>query len=269
MASGSFFRLLSPTPKNTAEEHMSARHLVEKLKALSSAHEAISGAQNLIKQHLDQTKQKETTLAQLKNSILTLDTEARDAQKKIDALEIELSAIQEQDGKLQKKLKTIKKQKESLALEKEIAQLARKKYDTERELEDSCQQLFSLKQQHHSIKTKINTEQDAVKTELAACAKQENALRQKLSSSEQVWIDALNNVPIEWQSKYTRMLNSVSNPIVQINNSVCGACFYTIVEKDLQRIKLGEILPCRSCYRFLYSEAHLSPLENSASQAAY
>jgi len=248
---------------------MSARHLVEKLKALSSAHEAISAAQSLIKQHLDQTKQKENSLAQLKNSIASLDAEAREAQKKIDLLELELSAIQEQDSKLQKKLKTVKKQKEALALEKEVAQFARRKYDTERELESSCQELFNLKQQHHTTKTKILSEQDALKTELAACTKHENTLRQKLSSIEQSWVNALNDVPEEWQSKYTRMLNSVSNPIVQISSSVCGACFYTIVEKDLQRIKLGEILPCRSCYRFLYSDAHLSPLETSESQASY
>jgi len=248
---------------------MSARHLVEKLKALSSAHEAISGAQQLVKQHLDQTKQKEALLALTKEALVKLDTDAKSAQKEIDSIELELTSIQDQESKLHKKIKTLKKQKEILALEKEIAVLARRKYDSEKLLEKSCQDLFNLKQQHQLAKSKIQAEQSTLKSELLSYTKNETQFRQKLTTLEQDWTKALSEVPAEWQSKYTRMLNSVKNPIVQVNNSVCGACFYTVVEKDLQRVKLGDILPCRSCYRFLYNEEYLSNLEASALQASY
>ena len=248
---------------------MSAKHLVEKLKALSLAHEAITGTQDLVKQHQDAVKQKEAGLKTLEEQIIRLEQEFKQAQKNIDLFELELSSIQVEESKLQKTLKTLKKQKECVAIEKELALLARKRYDTERTLEAACNGIASLKQATQTEKARIQKEQTLLKQDLHCCSQDEKNLKQKLSTVEHEWTDALHEVPTEWQSKYARMLNSVTNPIVPVNNSVCGACFYTVVEKDLQRIKLGEILTCRSCYRFLYSADHVPHLDAPARQASY
>lgn len=248
---------------------MSAQQLIEKLKALSLAHEAIAGTQGLVKKHVEQIKQKEATLALLASRLASLDSELKQAQKNIDAIDLDLASIQDQENKLQKKLKTLKKQKESVALEKELAILARKRYDQERALEAAWNTLTNLKQGHAPARSKIQQEESLVKTELSASTKTETSLKNKLTSGEQVWNDALSKIPEEWQTRYTRMLNSVPNPIVAVNNSVCGACFYTIVEKDMHKIKAGEILACRSCYRLLYNSEQCSKIEASEKQAAY
>lgn len=248
---------------------MSAKYLVEKLKALSLAHEAIAGTQDLVRQHQDTMKQKESKLKALDEQIAKLDQEFKQAQKNIDLFELELSSIQEQESKFQKTLKSLKKQKECVAIEKELSMLARKRYDTERSLEAACNDIANLKQITQNEKALIQKEQQVIKNELQCCSQDEKTLKTKLSSVEHAWSDALHQVPTEWQSKYARMLNSVANPIVAVNNSVCGACFYTVVEKDLQRIKLGEILTCRSCYRFLYSADHVPQLDAPAKQASY
>ena len=253
----------------TLGKPMSAKLLVEKLKALSLAHETIAGTQGLVKQHSELVRQKETTLATLADQIVKIDSEFKQAQKNIASLELELSSIQEQESKLQKTLKTLKKQKECVAIERELSLLARKRYDTERTLEDACNSIGQLKHSHAAEKSRIQHEQQAIKNDLALYVQNETKLQQKLSAAEQTWSTALHEVPTEWQSKYARMLNSVTNPIVAINKTVCGACFYTVVEKDLQRIKLGEILACRSCYRFLYNQDHVSPLETPEHQAQY
>ncbi len=248
---------------------MSAKHLVEKLKALSVAHEAIAGTQDLVKQHQEAMKRKELAVKMIDEQITKLDLEFKQAQKNIDAFEMELASIQEEESKLQKTLKSLKKQKECAALEKELSLFARKRYDTERALETACNGIAQLKSFTQTEKTRLQKEQQTLKQELQSCCVDEKNLKQKLSTVEHAWSDALHEVPTEWQSKYARMLNSVTNPIVPVNNSVCGACFYTIVEKDLQRIKLGEIVTCRSCYRFLYSTDHVAQLDAPAKQASY
>lgn len=248
---------------------MSAKHLVEKLKALSLAHEAITGTQVAVKQHEDSVKQKEANIKSLEEQIIKLDKDFKCAQKSIDTFELELSTIQEEEAKLQKTLKTLKKQKECVAIEKELALLARRRYDTERSLEDACNSIAGLKQATQAEKTRIQKEQSSLKNDLLCCSHDEKNLKEKLSAVEHQWNDALHEVPTEWQSKYARMLNSVTNPIVQVNNSVCGACFYTVVEKDLQRVKLGEIITCRSCYRLLYSADHVPQIDTPARQASY
>lgn len=248
---------------------MSAKHLVEKLKALSLAHEAISTTQGLVKQHSEQIRQKEAALAIQAQRLATIEIELKNAQKGIDTIDLELAAIQDQEGKLQKKLKTLKKQKESIALEKELALLARRRFDQERALEDAWNTFTALKQGAAAARSKVQQDENAIKAELASCVKNESDLKTKLSSGENAWNEALSQVPAEWQTKYTRMLNSVSNPIVPVNATVCGACFYTIVEKDLHRIKAGDILACRSCYRLLYNSATCATLDTTERQANY
>jgi predicted nucleic acid-binding Zn-ribbon protein len=248
---------------------MSSIQLVEKLKALSLAHEKISGTQGLVKQQSESIKQKEASLALLGQKQASLDAEIKHAQKEIDEIDLELASTQEQEDKLQKKLKTLKKVKETTALEKELALLARQRFDLERALEAAWNTFTGLKQSIASAKIKLNQEEAAIKSELAACAKTASELKNKLSSSEVTWNEALSQIPTEWQTRYARMLNSVANPIVAINNSVCGACFYTVVEKDLHRIKAGDILACRSCYRLLYNGALCATLDTPERQASY
>jgi len=248
---------------------MSAIHLVEKLKALSLAHEKISGTQGLVKQQTEFIKQKEATLALLGQKIASLDEELKHAQKEIAEIDLELASVQDQEDKLQKKLKTLKKVKETTALEKELALLARKRFDLERALEAAWNTFTALKQSIASAKIKIHQEEAVIKSELNACAKTASELKNKLSSGEVAWNEALSQIPAEWQARYARMLNSVTNPIVAVNSSVCGACFYTVVEKDLHRIKTGEILACRSCYRLLYNDAMCATLDATERQAAY
>ena len=195
---------------------MSAQQLIEKLKALSLAHEAIAGTQGLVKKHVEQIKQKEATLALLASRLASLDSELKQAQKNIDAIDLDLASIQDQENKLQKKLKTLKKQKESVALEKELAILARKRYDQERALEAAWNTLTNLKQGHAPARSKIQQEESLVKTELSASTKTETSLKNKLTSGEQVWNDALSKIPEEWQTRYTRMLNSVPNPLILV-----------------------------------------------------
>jgi predicted nucleic acid-binding Zn-ribbon protein len=100
-------------------------------------------------------------------------------------------------------------------------------------------------------------------TEIEELSKQKNAAEGVVSELREERNTLLAQLPQEWRTKYDRMLESVPDPIVAVVSNVCGSCFYAIVGKDLNQLRAGELLPCRSCYRILFMEPEKSSDEKS------
>lgn len=59
-------------------------------------------------------------------------------------------------------------------------------------------------------------------------------------------------VPAEWLEKYEMMRSRVADPVVQVTQDSCGACYQLLTSQDLVRAKRGALIQCRKCFRLLY-----------------
>jgi predicted nucleic acid-binding Zn-ribbon protein len=59
-------------------------------------------------------------------------------------------------------------------------------------------------------------------------------------------------VPVEWLEKYEMMRSRVADPVVQVAQDSCGACWQMLTSQDLVRAKRGALIQCKKCFRLLY-----------------
>lgn len=59
-------------------------------------------------------------------------------------------------------------------------------------------------------------------------------------------------VPVEWLEKYEMMRSRVADPVVQVTQDSCGACYQMLTSQDLVRARRGALIQCRKCFRLLY-----------------
>ena len=59
-------------------------------------------------------------------------------------------------------------------------------------------------------------------------------------------------VPEEWLEKYSHMRMQVADPVVSVLSGGCSACFYTIPNHEMMRLKRRAVIQCKGCFRLLY-----------------
>ena len=59
-------------------------------------------------------------------------------------------------------------------------------------------------------------------------------------------------VPHEWLEKYEMMRSRVADPVVQVTQNSCGACYQMLTNQDLVRARHGALMQCKKCFRLLY-----------------
>ncbi len=105
------------------------------------------------------------------------------------------------------------------------------------------------------------TQQQAEKiTQLAELERQTNDVERQRK-------EKLVGVPEEWLETYEHMRGQVSDPVVPVVHDSCSACFASIPNQELIRLKRRALVQCNRCFRFLYDEqAHkVNQAEESSS----
>ncbi|MBD3231773.1 hypothetical protein GF322_03870 [Candidatus Dependentiae bacterium] len=172
--------------------------------------------------------------------------------KKVNEQEITAKDLREKESHKKEILDSVSNQKEYKAIEKELKNLTHQRMHADDMLVQAWHELEEfekkLKKQKDNIKNKIIQLQEGMQIQesnLKDLFEQKNELVKKRH-------EAVKDIPIEWLTKYDRMKDKVSDPIVSIINSSCSACYYPVLTKDLYKLKKSGVLPCRNCYRFLY-----------------
>jgi predicted nucleic acid-binding Zn-ribbon protein len=209
------------------------------------AEEQITVTNKRILEYKNQAIQTTEKLKNLEHSILV-------GRKKLIHCEGEAKFLKDTEDEKKKHLETIQNPKEYKAATRELDLLKKRTNQFEEELLTCWQEVENLE-----LKITQETQLSASKlTEITVQLENEKSNLENLSKllkkllEEKVEKSIL--VPAEWLTRYERMQMSVADPIVEIRENSCGSCFYTIVAQELMRLKKGEILLCRSCYRFLY-----------------
>lgn len=191
----------------------------------------------------------------LSTQLELLEKETLIAQKKRVSAEAELKFTQAKEHEKRKKLDRLENSKEFKTLNREIELLKKQNNASEEQLlllwqeSETLEKTLDEEKKNYHKKLEELTQNLVIHNNNLAKLKEEH----KQLVEEKMMKTTL--IPEEWINRYNRMQTSVPDPIVAIVNQCCGGCFYTIVSQELARIRKGEILLCRSCYRFLYFDA--------------
>jgi predicted nucleic acid-binding Zn-ribbon protein len=148
----------------------------------------------------------------------------------------------------------IANQREYKSAQQEIDALKKKQYDLEETLLEAWNELESLNRGYIETKTKLEKRITELEDLITSCVQRKKELIQKISQRHNERSALESGIPEEWIEKYSAMRAVVSNPVVPVINNACSACFYSVTQQDIARLKKNALLQCKECYRFLYME---------------
>lgn len=219
--------------------------LVEHDKELVNIATDIKKTKKLLKDYQDAIPKLEAFLEECKLSW-------QKEKKNVDLEELNAKDLKEKQKSKQELLNKTASSKEYKAVEREIKLLTSQEIELEdtlikawHKLESSKKTLDVEKENTEKKTLQLKEGIEAQKKALEDLTASEVERKEKRQQATEV-------IPKEWLTKYERMKHKVSNPIVPVVGSSCSACYYSILRHDLQKLKKGGVVPCRSCYRFLY-----------------
>lgn len=245
---------------------MSTKTLLKSLKILVDCDKNIFQTEEAIKTAKSVIEKQQKQISQLQQMLDFKKNICTQERKNVGHLELQAAEFKTAEDEKRNRLHNIRDQKEYKAIEKELQVIVNQRNTQEDALVRSWHTLEQATKnlEQETIATQKNLE--LINEEIK---KQQNLIleytdKAKLLTKERG--DAATQIPEEWLVRYKRMQNTVPDPIVPVQSNCCSACFYSIVPQDLTSLKKGAIIPCHSCYRFLYLEAEI---EQNEKQATY
>ncbi|MCX5922483.1 MAG: hypothetical protein NTX86_04095 [Candidatus Dependentiae bacterium] len=209
----------------------------------------------------------ENSLAALKTGIVELNKQEQqlaatvqlakdvmhDARKEVDARELELKALEQQEKQKQERLDNATDYKQYQLFKAEIEVVKHKQHAYEEILMDVWNILESAQKSYDHIKEVVPQKIDVIHADIKKNESEIATLQTQLDEAQAQRAVSEKPVPQEWLEKYAVMRSRVEDPVVPIQNGSCSACFYKINEQDLLMLRRRALLQCLSCYRLLYS----------------
>ena len=178
---------------------------------------------------------------------------AHDARKAVDTLELELKSLDQQEQQKKERLETSSDYKQYQSLKAEIDALKHKQHQYEDVLMAAWNKSEAAQKEYENAQTAYPAKADEVKASISQKESEINTLNATLNEYNRQRPDYEKVVPAEWLEKYAMMRSRVSDPVVPVENGSCSACYYKVIEQDLQMLARRKLLQCKSCYRLLYS----------------
>lgn len=237
------------------EQELQKPSLAQLLHILVEVSNKVILTEEAIKKTIAAIHDTKVTAIKLSSQLELLEQNARALDKKRTSAEAELKFNQAKEDEKRKKLEFLENTKEFKSLNREIELLERQNKTNE-------EQVLLLWQECEVVTKNLEQEKTTTHTKLEELAQNLATYNTNLAQLKEEHKQLLEEktikttlIPEEWLTRYNRMQASVQDPIVSLADNCCGGCFYTIVTQELARIKKGEVLLCRSCYRFLYFDA--------------
>lgn len=174
------------------------------------------------------------------------------AQKAVDATELANRELDATEQIKKNQLEQVQDKKEYAALKKEITYLKEQQHNNELILVQAWTKLETAKQIFEKQKELLNQKLTEIKTTISAKQAQIVVLTKQVNNYELERKTKETGVPAEWLVKYSTMRTRVQNPVVQVVNGSCTACFYDVTQQDINALKDNRLVECRGCFRFLY-----------------
>ncbi len=173
-------------------------------------------------------------------------------QKNVDSLELESKTFEEEEKIKKIKLDSVRNQKEYKSISTEVEYTRKERVKFENQITEAWYNLENAKKDYEAEKLKVSEQEALLIRDIEAKTVNIQDFTSKLNLLKEERNTISSKIPADWLAKYERMKNSVDDPIAPVINGSCSACYYAVLQQDYLRLKRSGVLPCRSCYRFLY-----------------
>lgn len=178
--------------------------------------------------------------------------QVHDAQKEVDAQELEMKSLDQQEAEKKSRLENVTNHKEYQSIKAELERVKTKQHDLEQILLQAWNALESSKKSYDHKVAESAKSLEQFQQELQTKEGEKADLMARINSLMQQRPEKEKAVPAEWLEKYAAMRSRVANPVVPVVNGNCSACFYKVSEQDMMMLNRNKLLQCKDCYRFLY-----------------
>ncbi|MDR3647384.1 MAG: hypothetical protein P4L22_07610 [Candidatus Babeliales bacterium] len=200
-----------------------------------------------------------SSLSLLETEALSFDTNLQaqknlliDAKKEVHDKELTMKELDVKEKETKHKLDAISNQKEYTLIKKEFERIQQAQHNLEPELVNSWNKLETATVEYDS-KSKVIEEQ------IKEAATKIKEIRDKLDSTYKKIEDLYKerpqkeiDLPVEWLEKYNIMHSRVTNPVVEVVNNSCQACFFNVTNQDIINLNKKQLIQCKGCFRLLY-----------------
>ncbi len=178
----------------------------------------------------------------------------RDIKKQLDAQELQVKALQDQEQHQVEVVEGVSSSKEYDAANKELQYLTHERSAQEQKMLQHLNKLETAEKEYASVLQKAELEIADIHAQIGAEQVLYQDIEQHIDALKKDRCEKLNLVPQEWLDVYENMRGKVKDPVVVVSQDSCSACFSLISSRDLQALQHQELLQCKDCYRFLYCE---------------
>ncbi|MCF7900484.1 hypothetical protein K9K77_03165 [Candidatus Babeliales bacterium] len=193
-------------------------------------------------------------LHQLSLSLETSIHNVRNLKKEVDAKELEMKLLDEQEKAGKERLASVSSDKEYQALKREVEGYKKKQHEYEDGLVSTWGAYECAQKELESLEKKYTDEKEEIERVILHKQERLDELNKVVESHAKEQSSKQEGIPEEWLTLYKRMSGAVSNPVVEVLRGSCVACFYKIPHQDILSLQNDELLSCKGCYRLLYSK---------------
>lgn len=193
-----------------------------------------------------------TNYINLVNKLETLKKKVHDSTKAVHSHEL---IMQDLDNQLQRQknlLEKVTNQKEQTAVKNSIAQIKQQQHDYESTLIDEWNKLELAQKELEVEQAGLAKAEAELELNLNQKSLEINQIQLSLETELQQRQHLLVNIPSEWLKQYETLYLRISDPIVEVQQGACIACFEPLTNQMLIELKRHKLLQCQSCHRFLY-----------------
>lgn len=174
------------------------------------------------------------------------------ATKQVDEAELILKEVDEALKQKKQRFDTAANMTEYRALKSEIDQLMEQQQQIEEDVSTAWTNLENAQREAEHLEDERLKEIEEHDIQVQAQEDALKNLKERIVEQTLLRAELEKQVPEEWRDRYAMMRKRVVDPIVQLVDDSCGACFYKLPNQDLLRLRRGAVLACNSCYRLLF-----------------
>ncbi len=187
-----------------------------------------------------------------KQALDVMKNKFHDIRKEVDAKELEMKTLDQQEADKKKRLENVANHKEYQSIKSEIDKIKKAQHDLEQVLVDAWNQAeLAKKELEGAVKNYEQQEQTANQNK----EKNNQHIEQINGEIATLMADRVQKekgIPEEWLQKYAVMRSRVTDPVVPVVDGSCSACFYKVSAQDMQALKHRKLMQCKDCFRLLY-----------------
>jgi predicted nucleic acid-binding Zn-ribbon protein len=208
-------------------------------------HDEIAQKKSSIQDDMIQQQEITNRLEQFKQHV-------KELRKMINSYELEIKDLDAKEKRKRELLDKSSSMKEYQPLKREIDSLKQMQNDIEAQLMSVWNKLDLAQKELEEQEKIFNSKKETLLTNIEEKQQKIADLQKQLNSMIAERPQKEVGIPNEWLQKYTHMRMHVADPVIEVLNGACGACFYTITDQELLRLKRKALVQCKGCFRLMF-----------------